>query len=443
MKQKVVFKKSDEKSNVVVYDAIMGSGKTHEAIERMKIYIKKEKKFIYITPFLNEINRVINSLPIESVFTPLGREDNNGKSVYDYELINESGEIDLNANNLKYLNKRTQFLKFVAQGKNIISTHALFMDLKKEDFSLFKDYILILDEVVTPLKTTKIGSKDIEILRNEELVIIDEDTNEVRFIDDDYKDNAFKNVKSLCNNSTVFYLDKYFFVWIFPIEIFKEFKETQILTYLFEGSLLSAYFKMYKIKYNIISKESHKERIALNNLLNIYEGQANQIVGLNTNFSKTWIENLSKAKARQISNSTSNLFKRGFKTKSNENAFTTFKDFKSKFAGKGYTTGFISINARATNDFNHKKSMAYLGNRYFDPQTISFFRQKGVELNEDLWALSELIQWVWRGCIRDHKPMNLFIPSMRMRGLLKNWMTTELIDSNILLEGNTELKKIA
>lgn len=430
---------------ITIYDAIMGSGKTYDAIERMRNYVKNEKKFIYITPFLNEITRIIDSLPIESVSTPLGREDNNGKGIYglDLELINENGEIDLNANTLKHLNKRTQFLKFVTQGKNIISTHALFMDLKKEDFSLFKDYILILDEVVTPLKITKIGAKDIEILRNEELVIIDEETNEVRFIDEDYRDNAFKNVKSLCNNSTVFYLDKYFFVWIFPIEIFNEFKEIQILTYIFDGSLLSAYFKMYNIRYNIISKKSKKEITTIKNLLNIYEGQANQTTGLNTNFSKTWIENLSKTKARQISNSTSNLFKRGFKTKSNENAFTTFKDFKSKFAGKGYTTGFISINARATNDFKHKKSMAYLGNKYFDPQTVSFFRQKGVEVNEDLWALSELIQWVWRGCIREQKPMNLFIPSIRMRNLLKEWLTAEFLDSSIPLEGKTELKKIA
>ena len=111
-----------------------------------------------------------------------------------------------------------------------------------------------------------------------------------------------------------------------------------------------------------------------------------------------------------------------FKTKSNENAFTTFKDSKCKLSGGGYAKGFIPINARASNDYRHKESMAYLGNRYFNPQYISFFREKGIKLDEDLWAVSELIQWVWRGRIRDGKEMNLFIPSDRMRNLLRDWL---------------------
>lgn len=430
---------------IKIYDAIMGSGKTYNAIERMKKYLKHNQKFIYITPFLSEVDRVMDSLPIESVVTPIGLNENDGKRIYehDYTLLNENGVINLGANTFKYLNKRAQFLKFASQGKNIISTHSLFTDLKKEDFNLFKDYILILDEVVTPLNIIKIGLKDIEILKNQELVIINEETNEVKFIEEDYNDNAFKNVKLLCRNSTVFYLDKYFFVWIFPIEIFAEFKEIQILTYLFEGSLLSAYFKMFDFRYEIKYQDSTEEFQEIRNLLNVYEGKANQTTGLDTNYSKSWIEGLSKTKARQISNTTSNLIKRSFKTKSNENAFTTFKDFKSKLAGKGYTAGFISINARATNDYKHKKSMAYLGNRYFDPQTISFFRQKGVEVNEDLWALGELIQWVWRGCIRERKPMNLYIPSKRMRGLLNKWLTNGNLEFHKPLDAEFEIKRTA
>jgi len=416
---------------VKIYDAIMGSGKTYDAIERMKKYIKNGEKFIYITPFLDEITRVMSSLPIGSVFTPLSREDNNGKAIYELKLqvINENGELDLNANNtFKHQNKRAQLLKFANQGENIISTHALFMDLKKEDFSFFKDYILILDEVVTPLKITKIGAKDIEILRNEELIIIDEETYEVRFIDEDYSDNAFKSVKYLCNNSTVFYLDKYFFVWVFPIEIFREFKEVQVLTYLFEGSFLAAYFKMFNVQYNLVKNESEQKLLEIKSLLNIYEGTANDIAVFNTSYSKTWCNKISKKQAKKISDTTSNLFKRVFNTKSSENAFTTFKDYRSKFSGNSYSKGFISINARATNDFKHKKSMAYLGNKFFIPQELSFFRERGIILNEDLWALSELIQWVWRGCIRENKPMNLYIPNYRMRNLLIDWLEGKYLE---------------
>lgn len=432
---------------VKIYDAIMGSGKTYDAIERMKKYIKNGEKFIYITPFLEEISRVMNDLPLGEVLTPLGMEENVNTLSYQMEwnLIDENGNFDLNADKTyKHKNKRAQFLCLAANGENIISTHALFMSLKKEDFSLFKDYVLILDEVVNPLGVKNIGAKDIQILRKEGLIIIDQETNEVKFIDDDYQDNAFKSVKYLCNNSTVFYLDKYFFVWIFPIEIFREFKEVQVLTYLFEASFLAAYFKMFNVQYDLIKNESKQKLLEIKSLLNIYEGRANHMARFNTSFSKTWCDNVSKNQAKKISDATSNLFKRVFKTKSSENAYTTFKDCKSKFAGKGYISGFIAINARATNDYKHIKSMAFLGNRFFNPQELSFFRERGITMNEDLWALSELIQWVWRGCIRENRPMNLYIPNYRMRSLLIDWLDGKFLDEKEKFTDYViDLKKIA
>ena len=50
-------------------------------------------------------------------------------------------------------------------------------------------------------------------------------------------------------------------------------------------------------------------------------------------------------------------------------------------------------------------------------------------LNEDLWSLGELIQLIWRGCIRKDKPMNVYIPSKRMRSLLINWLNGDFIES--------------
>ena len=415
---------------VKIYDAIMGSGKTYDAIERMKSYIKNGTKFIYITPFLDEIERVINDLPQGAIYTPLSREDNNGRDVFEVsqDLVQENGKFVVKTSKAK-MNKRAQFLKMASEGKNIISTHSLFMNLKKNDFDLFKEYILILDEVVNPLSVENIGSKDILIMKEQNLILIDEDTSEVRFIDDDYSDNAFKRIKMLCGNSTVFFMDKYFFVWVFPIEIFKEFKEVQILTYLFKGSLLAAYFKLYNVEYDIISKNHNKKLLKIKGLLNIYKGISNQSKGRESKYCKTWSDNVGKSTVDSICNSTSYIFTKVFKTKSNENAFTTFKSCKSKFSGPGYARGFISINARATNDFKHKESMAYLGNRYFDVQTANFFKTRGIKLDEDIWALSELVQWVWRGCIRDSKEMNLFIPSMRMRKLLIDWLDGKYIDA--------------
>lgn len=41
---------------------------------------------------------------------------------------------------------------------------------------------------------------------------------------------------------------------------------------------------------------------------------------------------------------------------------------------------------------------------------------------EDDYALSEMIQWVWRSAIRDGKEIWVYIPSRRMRELFQNWL---------------------
>lgn len=419
----------------IVYDALMGSGKTHNAIERMRKYLKNDKRFIYVTPFLSEVNRVCSALGKDKVVYPKGRDEFDLKNhEINDNLINSKGKFNLNAKStFNYLNKRKQFLKFASNRESIICTHSLFMSLKREDYNLFQDYILILDEVVNPLKVVWIGEKDIKILQNEELIMLDKETDEVRFIDDDYDDDAFRKVKMLCRNSSVYYLDRCFFVWVFPKEIFLEFKRIEILTYLFEGSFLAAYFKMFGIDYIVKKNESKSELEEIKKLLLIYEGNVNYQIG-SSSFSKSWLQNLQHRHFKKISTSVSNLFKRQFNTKSNENAFTTFKVFKSKLSGRGYTKGFIPINSRASNDYREKKSLAYLGNRYFTPQESSFFRKNDIKVDEDLWALSELIQWIWRGCIRDKKEMNLFIPSKRMRTLLYNWLDGKYLVEDKILE---------
>ena len=56
------------------------------------------------------------------------------------------------------------------------------------------------------------------------------------------------------------------------------------------------------------------------------------------------------------------------------------------------------------------------------------FQKNGIKLNARLFALSELIQWVWRSQIRDGKPIKLYLPSKRMRQLFQSWMRGEHIE---------------
>ena len=56
------------------------------------------------------------------------------------------------------------------------------------------------------------------------------------------------------------------------------------------------------------------------------------------------------------------------------------------------------------------------------PDTKKFINHYNIEFDEDLFALSTLLQWIWRSQIRDGKEINIYIPSERMRTLLQNWI---------------------
>jgi hypothetical protein len=385
---------------IVIVDAIMGSGKTYDAIEKMK---KSTNSFIYVTPFLGEVNRVIKEMP--DVEQPV---------VSQKFISKEEG--------YRPIHKRANLLGLANSGVNIATTHSLFNSLSKSDYSLFSNYDLILDEVIDPIETISISADDIKIAIEQKLILIGND-GEVKYTGESYN-GVFKKIKKYCDTSNVYLIENRLLVWAFPPEIFKAFKSIKVLTYMFEGSLLSSYFEFYNIKYQHKKNTSSEKKVKANliKLINLYEGPVNDCGNYHTAFSNNWLNNKLKSELKKIKIATSNLIRRNFKSSSSETGFTTFKKFKPKLSGNGYTKGFIPVNERATNKYSHLNTMLYLANRFLNPEQIAFFRSKKVKVDEDKWALSELVQWVFRGCIREGKPMNLYIPSKRMRDLFKDWL---------------------
>ena len=90
--------------------------------------------------------------------------------------------------------------------------------------------------------------------------------------------------------------------------------------------------------------------------------------------------------------------------------------------GKGYTKGFLSYNIRATNAYRGRDHLAYCVNVFYNPLMKNYFLDHGVEVKENEYALGEMIQWIWRSAIRDGKEIWIYVPSRRMRELLKQWL---------------------
>ena len=107
--------------------------------------------------------------------------------------------------------------------------------------------------------------------------------------------------------------------------------------------------------------------------------------------------------------------------------WTTFKSYSGKLSkARGVPRrdgAFAAMNSRATNDYREKTAVAYLVNRYYRPHIKEFFAIKGLMLDDDALALSEMLQFIFRSAVREGNPIQLYIPSYRMRRLLQVFMT--------------------
>jgi hypothetical protein len=398
-------------ANITVIDTIMGSGKTSYAIQMMS-EAKELQSFIYITPFLSEVERIKTALPEKNFLTPTPSNRKGSK-----------------LEGLKILLRR---------GENIVSTHALFKRCDEEVIELLKsnNYILILDECMDVVEQMNIEEDDINILFKSNTII----ENERKWItwvgtDKDYC-GVFKDVMENCFNNNIYHYSDKLYLWTFPVNIFSSFDHIYILTYMFDGQLQKYYFDIFGIQYNFrsvtkedgryaISEHKVKEDLSvISHLIHIYEGNLNDIGNDEYAFSVSYIKRL-KSNPKLLKRTKDNIynyFMHIVKSKSAENMWTTYKEAQNSLKGKGYTKGFVPCNSRATNEYRDKKAMVYIANRFTNPCIKQFFNANGVEIDEDKIALSELVQWIFRSAIRDGKEVYLYIPSKRMRNLLYEWL---------------------
>lgn len=123
-----------------------------------------------------------------------------------------------------------------------------------------------------------------------------------------------------------------------------------------------------------------------------------------------------------------NFFKNKAKVHSDKSLWTTFKKFEDKLKKGGYTKAFLACNARTTNDYSDRIAVAYMCNPFPNPILKGFFAQSGVSIDENRWALSECLRFLFQSAIKKDEPIQLYIPSFRMTQLVEKWMAGEYDD---------------
>lgn len=396
-----------------IVDAIMGSGKTCSIINLIN-ESDDDTRFLVITPFLDEIERYKKFCP--------------GKNFKSPKFESQQNKLE----NIKAL---------ISKQENIVSTHALFQKFDNEliDICRAANYTLIMDEVANVIEEYSLSKEDFNMLVSS---YCDINPNTKQLIwKEKYKDYSgkFDNEKRLCDlGSLVCYGDS-LMVWLFPVETFNSFRNIYILTYKFDIQLQKYYYDYYGLKYkywSVIGNAIDNYHIEEFNpdisyieydyekLIHICESEKLNMIGdRRSDLSVSWYKrNKDNVSLRILQNNMCNFFRHIRNDSANDNIWTTYKDYKSQLKGKGYTKGFLAVNARATNEYRDRTSVAYPVNIFLNPFVKNFFITNGIEVDEDGYALSEMLQFIWRSAIRDGKEIWVYVPSVRMRDLLKDWI---------------------
>ena len=396
--------------NVKVCDMIMGAGKTESAITQMNE--DEESKYIFVTPYLDEVKRIKDSCEKRKFSDPYNSGDG----------------------------KLADLHRLLAQKSNIATTHALFETYNEETISLIRNggYKLILDEVYQTTKAIEISPKDLKMLQGEKKITT-VDGLRVRWNDDKY-DGKFNELRdNCCTGNVILYKDS-LLLWEYPIEVFEAFREVIILTYMFEAQVQKYYFDVngVEIKYIGTKHENNEFRFSNEHCIPEYvttlidrvhildDPNLNEIGDSRYSLSSSWFERAMKKRGKpqieQLKKNIYNAFRNKFNSESGRIIWTVYKNYKDVVKGKGYTNGFLSCNVRATNAYRNRDCLAYCVNIFYNPLMKSYFADQGIEVREDKYALSEMIQWIWRSAIRDGKEIWIYVPSKRMRELLEGWL---------------------
>lgn len=429
------------------------------------------KRFIAVVPTLDEVRRYKNELKFVETLDPKTKYEENKQE------------------KTKYSSKLDCFKDYVKQNNNVVTTHALIKLLDNEAMELLRNsnYILIIDEelnVVEPFSGAK--SKDIEILFDTNLVTLDDDGFLIWNEDDDERPFKYDDIKRLCRlNSLMLYNRdkeaKKLLIWHFPFPFFGLFKQTYICTYQWNGSIQRCYFDLHNVKYEHLTlneelypydaKSEKMYREKFKKLINIYDGELNDIGAPYHNsrgkatqpLTKSWYDKMYRefkndlileqqdGKKREgnlikLKNNIYNYIRNVMNAKSNDIMWTCYqstwidnnededkaskktKVFHGILKGKGYSLPecFAPVNCKGTNQYGNRHVLVYACNYYLQPQIKNFFKFNGIEIDEDMYSLNALLQWIWRSAIRNNEPITIYIPSLRMRTLLQKWLNGEI-----------------
>lgn len=404
--------RNNDHPKVRIIDRPCGTGKTTDILRSFR----QDQRYLVVVPLLSEVRRVVEDAVVSFVEPRAG------------------GESDTKAEHLDALLK---------QGLNVVTTHKLFTDIATAATrGLLDDYHIIIDEVLDVVQTVsgKTRMSFDQFYLNDGYATEGDDgvITPTEKWDEQYQlvsDTLDPRLYKLAKAQTLYRMDGKFFLWVLPASLLRCGRSLTVYTYMAEGSLMLAYLKKLGIAF-------HHERYAHEAA---FRASARQLVDIRSipalerlSFSYTG-QTETKGQAwreKLVSTGLKNLKQRSLMgVDLNEVIITCAKQNWQQEGShpkpKGFARGsrmfganWLPNTTRGTNDYAHASVCIYLYDQHINPCIRRWLGMMDQAAN-DRFALAELIQWVYRSRVRRGDPITLYLPSNRMRTLLREWIESE------------------
>lgn len=426
---------------IKVVDAVMGAGKTSAAIRYMNE--NPGERFLYITPFNDETYRIQAACPSLHFWTP-----SNTLSEFNFR-------------------KSDHLRSLIEEGRNVAITHALYMLTSSEVAALIAErkYTVFIDEVIDIFEPVEISANDLQIIKDSGwLVSVEREDGDMEY--EYYEESADKKYQGGRFSELFLYaksrrlvnvLEKNgkqrFHFWTLHKELFALSDKVFLLTYMFDGMPLRGYFEVNDIPYEYmgVERDSHgafrfvdtgglrmNYMSDIGRLIHICENDKLNRIGERDNaLSVSWTKNalISKSDGRLDKlRKNINTFFRNYcpvDIKASRRLWCVFSDAVGSIREKGFWNCDLAWNSRATNRYSGCKALAYCVNVYLNPNLINYYKNRGASVDACEYAVANMVQWIYRSAIRNGEEIWLYVPSSRMRNLLKAWL--ESVSSGVSL----------
>jgi hypothetical protein len=410
------------KNNTIeIIDGIMGSGKTTGIIKWMNR--NPQYKYMYISPLLTEVNERI---PVEC-------------EGLDFESPNTNNH-RTKADHLKDL---------LAEGSNVSFTHSLFTSLTEEHLYLInrEGYILIIDEEIDFIDQYQ--GKDykrediITLEKSGHIEVLEDQLGRVKWTwdTDKFEDGSnYAKLKRMCDLEMLHCAkrDRGMVVVHLPIALLHASKRTIVMTYMFDGSVMSRFMEMKGVNVKYFSeldfiKTEAQVKVEACSLIEMVDTPSTRKVGnvSSKRLTASWYKNsATKDDLNALERALNSICR---KYKKDQVLYTLPKHIvlpahgKASVKVRGYpaTECFLYAGTRATNLYSNRTVMIHAFNRYPLLSVSSYLQDYGFPVDPDHFALTEMIQWIWRSAIREGNPIKLCIIPIRMRRLFDKWLDGE------------------